>query len=115
MRSLRAAKEVIGSGAGVGYCCARSLSVDSAASLVSGSAAEPIAELPQYRNTFSGGFNGYQGEFLGKRVVARMYFPRSKMVFAAMAAAAVTQSTFLWSRCIGSAYISSLKMLFGCW
>ena len=30
MRSLRAANEVVGSGAGVGYCCARSLSVVSA-------------------------------------------------------------------------------------
>ena len=45
MRSLRAAKEVVGSGAGVGYCCARSLSVDSAILLVSEAGIEPIAEL----------------------------------------------------------------------
>lgn len=45
MRSLRAANETVGSGAGVGYCCARSLSVDSATVAVSDADLEPIADL----------------------------------------------------------------------
>ena len=39
---------------------------------------------------------------------------RSKMVFAAMAAAAVTQSIFLSSMCVGLAYMSPWMLLFGC-
>ena len=59
MRSLRAAKEVVGSGAGVGYCCARSLSVDSATILVSEAGIEPGGDLLISRQTLLGGFNGY--------------------------------------------------------
>ena len=70
MRSLSAAKEVIGSGAGVGYCCARSLSVDSATGLASdGGIIEPIADLSIARIVLlSGGFNEYEVDCLRKEM-----------------------------------------------